>query len=423
MLSTTQLRCSIVLLFLLYTPLAAQETPPSLRWFGDLRVRSEVDMRDFNTRTAANTYTLLRTRVGLEAQPFDNVRVLIQARDSRVFGQERDATGAFSTLADSRNLDLHQGYLEIKKLFWDELTVRLGRQEIVFGNERIVGATGWHNVGRSFDGGLLRIETTPLTLDLLAMNTGEVQAYTPIATPAAAAYTKDLGSDFYGAYAVLKSFPQHKVDLYALHQWDRNTTVPGHSDLARWTFGSYAKGSILPLDYEVELSYQTGSRRGATVAAYLLTGMVGYTFTESVLSRLAIGYDLLSGTPVGETRYKSFDPMYHTGHKFYGFMDYFINIPVNTGERGLADLIIRATLQPTQSVTVNLWLHDFSFAQAVGGEKHLGQELDVVAAYRYNKNVSFELGISAFVPDHLMRQRFNAASTSFWGYLTTMVTF
>lgn len=130
-----------------HSTLFAQGFTPSYRWLGDIRVRSEVDMRDFNHRTAANTYTLLRTRLGFEAIPLENVRVFIQARDSRVFGEEPH------TLANFRNLDLHQGYVEIKKLFTDELTLRLGRQELAYANERLIGAVGWHNVGRSFDGG------------------------------------------------------------------------------------------------------------------------------------------------------------------------------------------------------------------------------------------------------------------------------
>lgn len=409
---------SIVLLATSFQ-LLAQDQTPTYRWFGDMRIRSEVDMRDFNHRTAANTYTLLRTRLGFEALPFENVRVFIQMRDSRVFGQERDATGAFSTLADTRNLDLHQGYVEIKKLFTDELTLRLGRQELSYANERLIGAVGWHNVGRSFDGGLLRLDFPALSLDLFAMNVGEVQSYTPVAMPPAVRYTTDRGSDFFGAYAILRNMPDHRIDGYIFYQWDRGMTTP----MQRYTVGSYGRGKIGVIDYEAEVAYQFGERIDRDVSASMLTGALGYSFPNSVLSRISIGYESLSGTPVGDTKYKSFDPLYHTGHKFYGFMDYFISIPANTMEKGLTDLIVRATFTLSEKLTANVWLHNFAYAESVGGETALGQEVDFVALFRYNKHVSFEAGVSAFLPDHLMRQRFGGADTAIWSYLTAHVTF
>lgn len=182
------------------------------------------------------------------------------------------------------------------------------------------------------------------------------------------------------------------------------------------------------LDYEVELAYQTGDRRGASEEAWMLAGTAGYSFANVTLSRLAVGYEVLSGTPVGDSKYKSFDPLYHTVYKFYGFMDYFINVPANTGDRGLVNMFARATLSLSDKLTAILWLHQFAQAQSVGGESALGQEIDVVALYRHNKSVSFELGVSTFVPAYLMRERFkspgvNAADASFWGYLTTMVSF
>ncbi len=413
----------ILVIFLASNLLVAQEFTPTYRWFGDVRVRGEVDMRDFNQVTAANTVTLLRTRLGFEAIPIENVRVVIQARDSRIFGQERDAGGSFNTLSDSRNLDLHQGYVEIRKLFADELTLRAGRMELSYANERIIGTVGWHNVGRVFDGALLNIDLPSASLDLFATNVGEVQPYVPVATPAAVRYVRDVGFDFYGGYATIKKITNTKLDAYLLYQWDRNQTVPGKSDLKRMTIGSYAKGKSGAIDYEAEGAYQAGDRRGAGVSAYMLTGALGYSFAGSTLSRVSLGYEILSGTPVGEAKYKSFDPLYATNHKFYGFMDYFIAVPANTGERGLEDIVARATLALSDQLTTNIWLHNFSYAQPVTDQSALGQEVDIVASYRYNSRVAFELGASAFVPAYNMRARFGGADTALWGYLSMLVSF
>lgn len=409
------MRLVFFLLLLVGIPTYSQDFSPSFRWLGDIRIRSEVDMRDFDQRTHANTYTLLRTRLGLEARPLEDVRVLIQARDSRVFGQET------STLADSRNLDLHQGYVEIAKLFLDELTLRLGRQELSYGNERMVGAVGWHNVGRVFDGGLARLDVPSFVLDLFAMNTGEVQPYTPVATPAAVQPVSEEGSNFFGSYLSMKNIPEHTVSGYLLYEWNRSL-LSGATELQRFTAGSHVKGKADALDYECEVAYQAGKRRAVNVSAYMLTGGVGYSFAGSVFSRIAAGYELLSGSSGGPT-YNSFDPAFHTGHKFYGYMDYFISIPAQTLDRGLTDLIIRSTITPSEKLSLNIWFHHFAYHQSAAGQRPLGQEIDLVLNLRYNKNVIFEVSTSVFLPASAMRQRFSGSDAAFWGYLMTTVVF
>jgi hypothetical protein len=415
----------VLMSYLLFTPngVFAQESLPVIQLTGEVRGRSEIDMRDFNSRSAANTFTLLRTRVGLDARPSEDVRVFIQGQDSRVFGQERDASGTFNTLADTRNFDLHQGYIEVKKLFVEELTLRIGRQELIYGNERIIGAVGWSNVGRSFDGAMLRVDCPSVSFELLAMTIGEVQTYTSNATPSSVAYTFDGGYDVYGTYATVKGVQNHKIDGYVLYQINRDTAGSGKTNLSRYTVGSYTKGNNGAIDYDLEVAYQGGKRQGIDVSAYIAAGSVGYSFKGLALSRIGAGYEILSGTPVGDAKYKSFDPTFHTGHKFYGFMDYFINIPGNTRNRGLTDLLARSTISVSEKVAANVWFHQFSYAQSVGGEKTLGQELDIVAQYRHNKKFTFDVGTSVFLPDHLMRQEFHGGDAALWGYVQATVSF
>lgn len=400
--------------------LFAQTDSPKFRWFGDIRVRGEVDMRDFKDQTPANAYTVMRARFGVEAKPLEDVRVLLQVRDSRVFGQERDGTGAFNTLGDSRNLDLHQGFVEIKKFFSDEVTLKVGRQELSYGNERLIGTVGWNNIGRVFDGGLLRFDFTGLSLDLIAMRLAEVKQYPSVATPAAVQYVRDGGSDFFGIYGTSKGIENNTLDGYVLFQSDRNQTVFGSNDLRRWTVGGLLRGKTSALSYDLEAAYQTGTRRGMDVAAYLLAGSLNYTFEESPVRRLGLGYDRLSGSKAGSTKHKSFDPMFHTGHKFYGFMDYFIGFPGNSADRGLIDLYARGTVNITQALVTNVWVHSF---QPESDQRLLGHEADCVVSYRMNEAVSLEGGASAFLPGVVMRERFGGASTSFWGFLALSVSF
>lgn len=400
----------------------AQDFTPSYKWQGEIRIRSEADLRDFDQKTPANTYTLLRSRLAVKALPAENVRVYIQAQDSRVFGSERDAAG-FNTLSNTKNLDLHQGYFEMKYFLFQELTVRLGRQELSYGNERLVGAVGWHNVGRSFDGALFRFDFEHILIDAFGMNTAEIQSYSPIATSASTAYVRDEGQTFCGMNMMMKSIKDHKLDTYLLYQWNRNQTVPNEDDLQRFTLGTHARGAFDSFSYEGELAYQGGSMTGTDISAHLLTMNAGYTFEEAILNKVSVGYEYLSGTSAVDTKYGSFDPVYHTGHKFYGFMDYFINIPANTSGRGLTDSFARLTFKFSNQMSANAWIHNFTLAQNLANENAIGQEIDLTSSFRYNNVVTFDLGISAFAPAPVMRVFFGKPDLAFWGYLATTVIF
>ncbi len=400
-----------------------QEFAPSVRFLGDLRLRAEVDARDFDLSTRANTYTVLRTRFGLEASPAENIRVYVMARDSRSFGTEFDATGAFNTISDMKNLDLHQGYVEIGKFLSDGLTIRLGRQELSYSNERMIGAAQWSNIGRVFDGGLLRLGLDAVSVDLFGMNVAEVQTYPSAATPASTAYIPDNGQYFFGLYTQWKNLGSHKLDLYVLYQGRQLQTSSGFLDFQRVTGGGYAKGTLDAFLYEAEAAYQGGERGAADIAAYTLTGLVGYSFTGSPLAEVAAGYEYLSGTPAGEADYRAFDPPFATAHKFHGFMDYFTSIPSHTGGLGLTDVLGRVNFKISENLSAALWYHHFQLAQESAGENLLGDEIDVTAKFQYAKPLAFDVGVASFLPGPLMRSRFGGADVGLWGYVATTVTF
>jgi hypothetical protein len=255
------------------------------------------------------------------------------------------------------------------------------------------------------------------------MNVGEVQSPVSAATPAAVSYVRDAGQDFYGFYSTIKSITNHKIDAYVLYQWNRALSTGNSDSLKRFTVGSYIKGTTNAFDYEAELAFQGGTLAMSDISAFMGTAALGYSFQEMTFSRIAIGYEYLSGTKSGSTDYSSFDPMFHTGHKFYGFMDYFITIPTHTGNRGLTDVLLRASFKFSDAFSGNAWIHHFSTAKTVNGESGLGQEIDLVASYRYNTALAFELGLATFVPGPLMRQRFNGSDVGLWGYLTTTAAF
>ena len=92
--------------------------------------------------------TTMRVRASLEAWLDRDVGAFIQLQDVRLWGEETN------TLSDFRadNFDLHQGYVTFGNVGETSIDIRVGRQEMSLGGQRLVGAVGWTQQGRAFDG-------------------------------------------------------------------------------------------------------------------------------------------------------------------------------------------------------------------------------------------------------------------------------
>ena len=141
------------------------------------------------------------------------------------------------------------------------------------------------------------------------------------------------------------------------------------------------------------------------ISAFLVGITAGYTFPGTSKLRLAVGYDYLSGND-GETgTIKVFNTLYATNHKFYGFMDYFVNIPVQTRGFGLRDLMIKSSINFSSKVVGKADFHLFNYAEKdEAGQTSLGKEIDLTAVYKFRKAVKIETGALFFLPDEVFKR-------------------
>ena len=120
---------------------------------------------------------------------------------------------------------------------------------------------------------------------------------------------------------------------------------------------------------------------------------------------VTLWYDHLSGrngSDVTDGDQGAFNTLFDTGHKFYGFMDFFL--PQQQG--GLHDVAVKLAVQPMAKTTIKVDLHHFArtsdagVAPAVGvspGARTLGQEVDITAKYKYSGSTAIVAGYSFFV--------------------------
>jgi hypothetical protein len=373
-----------------------------------IRPRFEFDKKGFNTNLKAKTFTSLRTRLGVTFIPLKDVSGFVQVQDSRNFGE------VANTLSNFKNVDLHQAYFKIDNLFELPVDLKIGRMELSYGPERLIGAVNWSNVGRSFEGAVLTIKGEKFKADIF--NLQEFERFN---------YGDSLDQQILGIYTDLMLVGSYKIQPFII--WQRG--VP--TDLLnRFTLGFYVKGNLDRITHETEFAYQLGEITASgikqDVNAYMFAFNANYNFEGTAQVSIGAGVDYISGdeNPT-DKKYKSFNTLYATGHKYFGYMDYFINLPVDTYGLGVIDLIGKFSISPAEKLRASAHFHIFqaneNYRLKTGStSKEFGSELDLLLNFKYNDNVTFEGGFSFFTPGEIFKER-RGKDTSTWIYLMAVV--
>lgn len=375
----------------------------SVDFSGQVRPRWEFNNKDFNSNTDGYTYTFLRTRVNAKYTPSENVSGFVQLQDSRIFGTEG------GTMANTANVDIHQAFFTAKNLFGLPFALKAGRMEVKYGNERFLGAVGWSNTARSFDGAMIKYQSSKFSVDIFALQETEKL------------FKGDsLDQSVFGAYF---NIPMGKASVQPFFVYQNESKT---EQLGRSTVGLYTKGSMAGFFHEIEAAYQTGKFAGKDVSAYMFAANVGYKFDMKLNPSLSLGYEYLSGDDGKDAnKYKVFNTLYATNHKFYGYMDYFINIPRDTYGLGLVDMHAKVGASFSKKVKGGVNFHVFNSAEdytLVNGSTSnaFGNEIDITVKYLFDKYATFVAGFSMFSPGEIFKEKKSKDSAS-WGYLMAVI--
>ena len=387
----------------------------SISLAGQVRFRTEIDRRNpfelMPEREEAFDYHLLRTRVSLTIRPLPDVTGLIQAQDSRTFGSSGNTLGV-----DPNAFDLHQAWVRVDDFVVDGTSITLGRQELSYANERLIGAVGWHNRGRAFDALKIRSEFGSGSVDLFASRTNDRTGTSSRA---------DRGNEhLFGIWGTVRPSDRQTVDLFVLYDNDNTKLAFGPdsgSDLRnRGTYGVRWLGSVSSLTFELEGAYQSGeqvpvpdafdSTELVDIAAYMASARaslrVGTTDIGLLYTRLSGDDDPTDG------EINTFNTLFATNHKFYGAMDYFPGV-----SSGLQDIALLLGLWTGERTSLSVDGH--YFLPADSGDPY-GIEVDLTATHRYNDAVTFQAGASLFLPDGIFAAAFDDRN-GYWGFLMVTV--
>ncbi len=172
------------------------------------------------------------------------------------------------------------------------------------------------------------------------------------------------------------------------------------------------------------------------ILAYFASAWFEYTIKKKVM--LGVGYDFLSGnnaSNTSSTRDSRFHTLYPTNHKFYGHMDYFLNIPKDTKGGGLQDAYFKINYMPSQTGKVGLDVHYFLLANKVSDPINSGQylklplglELDLYGSYKPLSYLEIKGGYSTMLASTTSLEALNKVSGGSrkefvgWGWLQVNV--
>jgi len=368
---------------------------------GQLRLRSE-SWWSFGFREGIDdTFGLSRLRLHGDLYLGPHVRFFLEGKSS--LAADRDLPGGLRTL-DVDTIDLQNGFLELRDSD-ESMGIKVGRQELQYGKQRLVSPLDWANTRRTFDVARASVRPAGWNIDGFWGRVVQVRKYE--------FNTSMPGEgDFYGFYATKNFAPKSlQLDLYWLGL-NRRSAVFGSltAKEERQTFGARLGGNWLPSgDFDLESAFQTGDYGNRRILAAMFTAQAGYTWNRAAWSpRTYINFDYASGDgDPADGRLGTFNQLFPLGHAYLGFIDF-------VGRQNIEDLSLGVTGAPARRLRFSADWHNFWRAERndalynAGGSvvrrageglsRSVGRELDLTTRYSFNRHLTTELGYCHFFP-------------------------
>ena len=397
---------------------------------GEVRPRMEY-LHGYSTLTDKDSdpagFASQRTRINFNYSN-ERVKMGVSVQDVFLWGSQPQL---FKT---SNTVSVHQAWGQY--FFTPSLSLKLGRQELSYDDERIFGASNWDQQGRSHDVALLRYE------GMLRIDVG-------------AAFNQDR-QHLNGAYYRLNNYKMMQfvwlntdiVDNLNLsllflnngYQREKDMLNEGNVDNAdekkNTIFNQTLGGRIVatPGNFNIHAAgyYTMGNdMEDREISAYYIGLGVDYNLQKDWT--FTLGWEHLSGTdqkdmmenPDTYTN-KSFNPFYGTSHKFNGFMDYFNANGNWANSVGLND-IFTGFQYSKKNFEISLTGHAFLTAADVikdGNvdekmESYLGVEADLTLAYKLSKTSNVVVGYSQMIGSETLQamKGGNKDACNNWAYV------
>lgn len=322
----------------------------------------------------------LSTEVRMKWTPDPKFTVFFAPKFVKNAGAPATTSGATTNSV----LDVSQAYTMISPT--DKVSYTVGRYQMSYGEEVVIGSFNWNMVGRSFDG--FKVHWTAsdkFWLDVFYNKINETTA--GLAAPTAG--TTD--TNFVGLYGGMKmAGPVSEVDLYYLVRQNK-TIAAGQETEDRNHLGVRLKGSAGMVDYRAEYGTQGGKAAGADIKnADSTTAEVGVKFGDT---RVAAEYFNAN---------KSYDQLYPSSNKYMTGVGLFgrsnidgFRAKVSHKMNDWGAHLLYSTLNRTATDT-NVTNQAGTAYAVAGTDKEIGSDIFLILTCNKTKNLGWEAGYAMF---------------------------
>ena len=365
-----------------------------------------------------DTFTLDRLRLYTDLHVGDSFRAYVEYLDAVSNYEDLPPLGI-----DEDRSDLLNAFGEARLPFApgdSTLRLRIGRQELLEGQQRLVSPLDWANTRRTFEGAKLISEGKRWDTRLFWTR--------PVLVDKGRFDQPDQSKWFAGMYSTYKCFKHQKVSPYFLILREEDQ-IPGPAagqghrigsgqvDSRIYTAGALFEGGMDNWLWDLEGASQFGEYGNLDIFAGMVAAGVGRKMPNRRWApTLWMRYDYASGDedPTDGT-VGSFNHLFPLGHKWFGFLDL-------VARTNIHDLNAQFFLKPHKKVTLLAWGHLFwlaedrdglynaadivSFQDATGASgNEVGQEIDLTANIAIRPGVGLLLGYSHFWSGDFVRNQ------------------
>ena len=322
--------------------------PAWLRVGGQVRARLEVPVGSDLVQNSGDPYLLTRVRWNVAVRPWKWLTLFAETQDTRALGYDGAPPATMQN-----PLDLRAAYLEIKSGDDRGVMLRAGRQEMAFGNSRVISIGPWSNTSKTFDAIRAAWYRPGLRFELIAGSLVQVDGnrfdrHKP-------------GEHFYASYNTFsKLAPHSQIEPYFIVKTVEGVTgeLGSRGNAVVYIGGLRWAGAFAPrFDYSAEMLRQWGSWAADGVRATAGTYTLGWTVNDSPHKpRLSVDYSFGSGdrNPSDGTR-GTLDLLYGNNQPFFSYTGMF-------SWRNLRTLRAGADFSVHKRVKVVLDFRDFYLA-------------------------------------------------------------
>ena len=357
-----------------------------------------------------DAYLASRFRLSADLHVTPYFRMFAEGKSSFVL--DRDLVGGRTT-SFVDELDLQNGFADIMIPLGEHanVTLRGGRQELIFGAQRLVGVSDFTNAfHRTFDGGkgIIRIgdwTISPFWAKLVVIDKYKFDKSTS-------------DTKLFGIYSTGPlPFAPVNLDVYWLSADNSGVTINATSGRERrQTLGARTWGRIgqTHLDFEIEGAGQFGTVGRADVAAGMFTTKLGYNLQVPGLAPFVYAeFDYASGDGKPGGRVGTFNQLFPSAHSFLGYIDYI-------GRQNIVSASAGVSLSPVRNLTLSLQQYFFwraSERDALYNKsgvvlrpgtgttaRYVGAEMDLIATYDFTRHLQLYAGYSHFFTGEFIRK-------------------